>query len=186
MIRRRGRSHTYSYYHNSYKFSTFARGIISSCGSTFRKHLVQHIFKGIPKRRFWYHIWHRGQVCIRYWYALLLGCYLSFVLSSVCDFVFLFSIWICCMFFTIFPQSSKVCSKDIKNVAFVISNGRETSFMSLIFNYMCACLFVWWKFNGEDKVLSWSSLLALGTLFNLWYGFFKCFLCALVFMKNNV
>lgn len=142
MIRRRGRSHTYSYYHNSYKFSTFARGIISSCGSTFRKHLVQHIFKGIPKRRFWYHIWHRGQVCIRYWYALLLGCYLSFVLSSVCDFVFLFSIWICCMFFTIFPQSSKVCSKDIKNVAFVISNGRETSFMSLIFNYMCACLFV--------------------------------------------
>jgi len=46
------------------------------------------------------------------------------------------------MSFTKFPQSLTVCSKDIKTVAFVIYSGCETSFMSLRFNYMCACLFV--------------------------------------------
>ncbi len=47
------------------KFSIFVRGIVSSCGR-FRKHLVQRIFKGVPKRRFWDHILHRGQVCIEH------------------------------------------------------------------------------------------------------------------------
>jgi hypothetical protein len=36
----------------------------------------------------------------------------------------------------------KVCFEDIKNVASLASNGHKTFFMSLIFNCVCACLFV--------------------------------------------